>query len=271
VNTANLPENEPLSPRVPEPPQPRKKGGAGAAAAGVGFLLLKLKSVLALLKFATIGKLLLSGSSMFLYIGVMALRSGPAFGVGFVVLLLLHELGHATTIRRHGLKAGWPIFIPFFGAMIALKERPPTREIDAEISFGGPLWGTIASFGVASVYFLTRSPFWLSLGYTGLFLNMFNLTPVRPLDGGAIVEMFSRRAWILGGIVIVGLFLMNPMSPALLMMLFALPRMLKRSAQQLEPISDAARRRWAIRYFGLLGFAAGGMYFTRTLLTSAGP
>lgn len=251
----------------PPPPPPKKKSGFGAIAAAVGFVLLKLKSVLALLKFASLGKLLLTGSSMFLYIGYMALRRGPAFGVGFVLLLLVHELGHALTIRRYGLKASWPIFIPMFGAMIALKERPPSREADAEISFGGPFWGTIASFAAASLYFVTHSTFWLALGYTGLFLNMFNLTPVRPLDGGAIAEMFSQRAWILGGIVVVGLFIMNPMSPALVMVLFMLPRMWKRkSAEPLEPIPDSLRRTWMVRYVGLLAFAGAGMYFTRTLL-----
>lgn len=272
MNTAFDRAPEPQGPEpprlVPPPPEPpKKKSGLGAIGAAVAFVLLKLKSVIALLKFATLGKLLLSGSSMFLYIGVMALRRGPAFGVGFVVLLLIHELGHATTIRRYGLKASWPIFIPFFGAMIALKEAPPSREADAEISFGGPLWGTIASFGAASLYFVTHGTFWLALGYTGLFLNMFNMTPVRPLDGGAIAEMFSQRAWIVGGVVILGLFIMNPMSPALIMVLFMLPRMFRRkSTEQLAPISDSLRRTWMVRYLGLLAFAGAGMYLIRMLL-----
>lgn len=255
----------------PPPPKPSGKGRVGAIAATVGFALLKLKSLVALLKLATLGKVLLSGGSMIVYIAVMAARSGLAFGVGFVVLLLIHELGHAAAIRSHGIKASWPVFIPFFGAMIALKERPPSREADAEISYGGPLWGTVASFVVISLYFLGRNPFWLGLGYTGLFLNMFNLTPVRPLDGGAIAEMFSHRAWILGGIVIIGLLVMNPFSPALLMVLMFVPRMLKRRTEDaLEPLPDAVRRRWMFRYVGLLAFTGVGMYFTRTLLDHAG-
>lgn len=264
---SKAPDSQRVETRVPATPPDRPKRPLAAIAAAAGVVLLKLKSVVGLLKIATLGKLFLSSSSMLFYMWVMAKRGGVWFGVGFVVLLLIHELGHATIIRRYKLEAGWPIFIPFFGAMIALKQRPPSREADAEISFAGPLWGTIASFAAASLYFVTDRPFWLSLGYTGLFLNMFNMTPVRPLDGGAIVEMFSRRAWIVGGLVILALFAMNPASPALIMVLLMLPRMFSRSDPNLvEPVPDAVRRTWMFRYVGLLAFMGAGMYFMRAAL-----
>ncbi len=249
------------------PPANTNKRGLGAMLAALGLAAAKLKGLLGLLKLATLGKLFLSSFSMLAYMWVMAMRGGWLFGVGFVVILLIHELGHATAIKRYGLKAGWPVFIPFFGAMIALKERPPSREADAEISIAGPMWGTVASFAAAGLYYVTRSPFWLSLGYTGLFLNMFNMTPVRPLDGGAIVEMFSRRAWIIGGIVVVGLFAMNPASPALIMILLMLPRMFRRSDPSAdEPLSPEVRRLWMWKYFGLLAFMGAGMFFTKSML-----
>ena len=92
---------------------------------------------------------------MFLYLWFQASRYGWKFAAGFVVLLFLHEMGHAVAIRKYGLKAGWPLFIPGFGALISMKEPAPSRGIDAEISFGGPLWGTIASFAVAGVTAIT--------------------------------------------------------------------------------------------------------------------
>jgi Zn-dependent protease len=250
-----------------EPARPKgKSGGLAAVGAAVGGVLLKFKGALGMLKFLSVGKLLMSGGSMFLYLWYQASRHGWSFGLGFVLLLFIHEMGHAVVIRKHGLRSGWPLFIPGLGAMIALKDTPPSREVDAEISLGGPLWGTVASFAVLSVFFVTRSEFWLALGYSGLFLNMFNLTPVRPLDGGAIAEMFSRKAWIPGALILVFLMVTSPASPALIMMLFMLPRVFQRNQVALEPLAPGIAQKWALRYFGLLGFMGAGLFLAGAIM-----
>src|SRR5437868_4942529 len=108
------------------PPPERTRGPATTVAAGAVLLavLAKAKGLLIGLKFLKLGKLMLTIVSMFATIWVYAQSGGWAFGVGFVLLILINELGHAVAIRRAGLAAGYPVFIPFFGAMIALKDQP---------------------------------------------------------------------------------------------------------------------------------------------------
>jgi len=86
---------------------------------------------------------------MALMVWVEARQGGPPFGLGFVLLIFIHELGHGYAIRRAGLRSGWPVFIPFFGALISLKEMPKCRKMEAEIAYGGPLLGTLASPNLA--------------------------------------------------------------------------------------------------------------------------
>jgi Zn-dependent protease len=257
--------------RMPAPMLPKPARGIwGTLAAGFALLLTKGKYLLLLLKAMPFAKFFLSSGSMLLYIWVYAARYGALYAIGFVLLLLCHELGHAAVIRKHGIKAGWPIFVPFFGAMIALKERPLTADADADISYGGPLWGTIASFAVAGLYLVTRNPLFLAVGSTGFYLNMFNLTPLRPLDGGAIAEVFSRKARILGVLVVLGLFISSPASPALIMLLLAIPRAFSKTERYApEELTSELRTKWALRYFGLLLFLGAGLYFSRQLLAQA--
>jgi Zn-dependent protease len=256
--------------RTPEPQaKPQTKGPWATVLGLLGLALAKGKSVLLLLKALPFAKFLLTSGSMLVYLWVYAARYGVWFALGFLILLLLHELGHGYVIKKYGLSSGWPIFIPFFGAMIALKEPPPSADADAEISFGGPLWGTIASYGAVVLYFITKSPLFLALAGTGFFLNMFNLTPMRPLDGGAIAEVFSRKARILGVVVVLALFATSPASPALMMLLFAIPAAFsKRERYSAEEITTELRTKWALRYFTLLAFLGAGMYFSRRLLES---
>src|SRR5262249_49429495 len=143
-------------------------------------------------------------------------RGGLLFAVGFVLLILIHELGHGFAIRQAGLRSGGPVFIPFFGAMISLKEPPPNRSVEAALASGGPLWGSAASAGMAALYLATGARVALALAYTGFFLNLFNLVPIRPLDGGRVAQIFSRRAWIVGGIMLAAMFVVT-MAPQLVL------------------------------------------------------
>jgi Zn-dependent protease len=132
--------------------------------------------------------------------GIWAYSSvfGFQFAVGFVLLLLIHEWGHLLAARMKGIRTSKPVFIPFVGALIALKDLPKNADQDAFIAFGGPIAGSIGAFMCLIVFALDANPFWLALAYTGFFLNLLNLVPVYPLDGGRITSAISTKLWILG-------------------------------------------------------------------------
>ncbi|MBP9113658.1 MAG: hypothetical protein KBF88_12675 [Polyangiaceae bacterium] len=257
-----------IAPLAANPSEASSKAkGVATIGAGILLFLAKFKSIFVVLKALPFFKIFLTSFSMFAMMWFEAVRYGWIFGVGFVLLILVHELGHGYYIKKNGIDAGWPIFIPGIGALIAQKGRSQSRDVDAEISYGGPFVGGAASAAVAGVYFLTRNPFWLALAQTGFMLNLFNLMPVRPLDGGAIAEVFSPRAWILGVIGVALLFYVTH-SPVLIMIgMMALPRLFNRtSPDEIEPVSEEVRAKWQARYFGLVTFLALGFFFARRIL-----
>jgi Zn-dependent protease len=123
---------------------------------------------------------------------------GWPFAVGFVLLLFVHELGHALVMRYLGLAAGAPVFVPFVGAVIAMRDRPRDAHAEALVGIGGPALGGAAALGVLAVAWLGGGPFWYALAATGLLLNLFNLLPVSPLDGGRIAGGIHRGLWVVG-------------------------------------------------------------------------
>ena len=153
-----------------------------------------------LLLFAALkfGKLSGTVITMLISIGVYALIFGWRYAVGFIALLLVHEMGHFIAARQRGLPVGMPTFIPFMGAWINIKEMPHDAETEAFVGLGGPLLGTV---GTLACYFVARNydVHWLlAVSYSGFFLNLFNLIPLRPLDGGRITAVLSPRIWLLG-------------------------------------------------------------------------
>jgi Zn-dependent protease len=237
----------------------------GVAAAA---LLGKLKGVLVLLKGLKLAKLALTMGSMFVMIAYEAMRYGWAFGVGVVLLILIHELGHAVAIRRAGLQAGYPVFIPFFGALISLKGQVRSPLVEADIALAGPIAGAGASVACVVVYFATHERLFLALAHSGFFLNLFNMTPIPPLDGGRAARVFSRAAWIVGLVVLVGLFVVTFAPQLVLIGVFALTHALGRARRLDEEVEvpAQARRNVAAHYFGLCGFLALGAYLTRSAL-----
>ncbi|HEX5101640.1 MAG TPA: site-2 protease family protein [Polyangiaceae bacterium] len=247
-------------PVVPAGAEPRR--GLGAIGAVLLTLLAKGKTILVFLP-----KVFLTTFSMLAMVWFEAQRSGIWFAVGFVVSILIHELGHGYAMKRAGVQAGWPVFIPFFGAMIAMKGQPRDRDTEARIAYGGPLAGTIAAIAAVGLAFALGSRVAMAVAYTGFFLNLFNLTPFSPLDGGRIAQAFSRRAWILGAALLVGLLLVTHAPQLMLILLLALPRLFGRGdGDTREALAPALQRRWALRYFGLAGLLAGGIYFTSLIL-----
>ncbi|MEO8183115.1 MAG: site-2 protease family protein [Deltaproteobacteria bacterium] len=239
----------------------------GLILSALAFLLFKGKSLLLLLKALPAAKFLLTSLSMLAMVWFEAQRSGIWFGVGFVLMILVHELGHGYAMKKRGVAAGWPIFIPFFGAMIAMKSTPADRDVEAEIAYGGPLAGAAISLLAAGIGLALDSRLFIALAYTGFFLNLFNLTPLSPLDGGRIAQAFSRRAWWVGIVVLGAMFLLTHSPQLLLIALLALPRLWSKSVEgERELLAPSQQRAWAWRYFGLASFLGAAMYFSGSLL-----
>lgn len=223
-----------------------------------------LKLLLLLLSGAKLGKLLSSGGTMLLSIGVYAFVYGWRYAVGFVALLFVHEMGHYIAARQRGLKVGLPTFIPFIGAWVELKDQPHNAETEAYVGLGGPLLGTI---GAIACYFLARnenSPWLLAVAYSGFFLNLFNLIPLSPFDGGRITAVLSPRIWLLGVPVLGALFLYRPSPMLLIIALLAAPQVWKAitfksdSPEAATYYNVSARVKWeyGFYYVALLGFLA---------------
>jgi Zn-dependent protease len=148
--------------------------------------------VLSKLKFASVL------ISMLVSIAAYTLLWGWEFAVGFVVILLIHECGHVLQLRREGVRATAPLFIPFVGAVIGMREMPKNAAAEAKVGLAGPVAGTAASLVVLAIYGVTGAEFWRALAYTGFLLQLFNLAPVLPLDGGRAMAALSTKLWLLG-------------------------------------------------------------------------
>jgi len=170
------------------------KAAAGVAVAGLLFLLGKAKFLgflAGVLKFKTLATMLLS-------IGAYAIEWGWLFALGFVLLMFVHEMGHAVAMRAEGIPAGAPVFIPFVGAFIAMHGQPRDAAVEARVAIAGPVVGSLAAWAVLGAGLALEQRLLLALGHTAVLLNLFNLVPVPPLDGGRIAGAFTRTYWVIG-------------------------------------------------------------------------
>jgi Zn-dependent protease len=155
---------------------------------------------------------------MVVSIAAYALIFGFPFALGFVALLFLHEIGHVIQLRREGIKASAPMFIPFLGAVIATKSMGEDAAAEARVGLAGPVLGSIASLVPLGVWLVTGDDFWRALAYIGFVLNLFNLLPVVPLDGGRAMAALSPAIWLAGLAGLVALTVFYP-SPILVLIL----------------------------------------------------
>jgi len=186
-----------------------------APIAALGFLFWKLKFVvLAVFKF----KLFTVAGSMLVSIAAYALFWGWQFAVGFVVLLFIHEMGHVLEAKRQGLPVSAPMFIPFLGALITLKQLPDDAWNEAKVAIAGPILGGLGAAAVWGIGEAIDSQLLVALAFTGFFLNLFNLAPISPLDGGRIVAAIHPALWIIGLLILLGLTIVAP-NPILILIL----------------------------------------------------
>ncbi|MBI5685309.1 MAG: site-2 protease family protein [Verrucomicrobia bacterium] len=214
--------------------------------------------------------LLKTGGTMILSIAVYAYYWGWWFAAGFVVLLFVHECGHLVAARRCGLKVGMPVFIPFMGAAIALKEAPRNAWIEAQVGIGGPLMGTAGALVCLLTYEFLRDPLFLVLAYAGFWLNLFNLIPIVPLDGGRVVTAISPWLWVAGLVLMVFVLLQSSFNIFVLLIVglslprvFALFRGQSETERRFFELTPGQRALMSFIYFGLAAMLGWMMHATQ--------
>ena len=179
-------------------------------------------------------KLLTTSGSMLVSVAAYSLIWGWKFAVGFVLLLFVHEMGHVIQLRREGVEASAPMFIPFLGAVVCGKSLGDDAAAEARVGLAGPVLGTL---GAAALHrrlrVADRQRPLPALAFTGFFLNLFNLLPIVPLDGGRAMAAMSPWMWFVGFFAIVGFAFAFP-NPIII--LIAAPR----RAGDLPPLEGAA-------------------------------
>jgi Zn-dependent protease len=197
-----------------EPVRPRSGLGdllrrLAAPIVGLGFLIVKFGGLLLKLKVFT------TGASMLVSIAAYAWIWGLPFAIGFVLLIFVHELGHVIELRRQGVHASAPLFIPFLGAVIGMKELPDDAWKEARVALAGPILGSVGAAVCWIAAEVTGSDMLLGLAFVGFLLNLFNLIPIVPLDGGRAAGALHPAIWFVGLLLMIGLVVINP-NPLLL-------------------------------------------------------
>jgi Zn-dependent protease len=208
-----LPPTPPAPPRSTPPRDQERSFLRRAGASIIGAILILAKWGKGALLLLGKGKFFLS---MFVSIGAYALIWGWKFGAVFVGLLLIHEMGHVIQLRREGIKASAPLFIPFLGAYVAMKELPKDAAAEARVGLAGPVLGTIGCLIPGAFWLATGSDFWQACTFVGLFLNLFNLLPVLPLDGGRAMQALSSWIWGIGFLLFIAVAVIYP-SPVIIL------------------------------------------------------
>ena len=199
----------PEAPRpVSDPTHPQRKS-LGQRLLGpivaAGVVLAKFGKVALLL--LTKAKFLTTSGSMLVSIAAYSLIWGWKFAAGFVALLFVHEMGHVIQMRREGVKPSWMVFVPFLGAAVGARSLGGSALAEARVGLAGPVLGTLGTLVVAGIYLATGEDFWRALAFVGFFLNLFNLLPVLPLDGGRAMAAMAPWMWGVGfGALLILLF-----------------------------------------------------------------
>ena len=250
-----------------EPPQPvhheprfpflRKLAAPFVA---LGALLLKFGGVLLKFKFLF---------SMFVSAAFYVWFGGWWFGLGLVFLLFVHEMGHVLEAKRQGLPVSAPLFIPFLGALISLKQMPHNAWNEAKLAIGGPILGSLGAAAIWAAGAATDSNHLKALAFLGFFINLFNLLPVVPLDGGRIVAALHPALWLAGFLALIGLVILSPNPILIIILIFSGMELWQRWKTRNHPelqdyyrVSRSHRAIIAVLYFGLAILLVLGMEAT---------
>ncbi len=258
------------------PTEPRSRlGRLFGPLAVLGAGLAKFKGVLLLLPKL---KLLTTSGSMLVSVAAYSLIWGWKFAAGFVLLLLVHEMGHVIQLRREGIEASAPMFIPFLGAVVAAKSLGDDAAAEARVGLAGPILGSLGSALLIPVWLATGNEFWQALAFTGFFLNLFNLLPVVPLDGGRAMAAMAPWMWFVGLAAMAALAIAFPNPIILVILLFAALSTWQRwkarraggkESEAYYRIKPSQRAAVAIVYIGLIAGLVLGMDATHLARTFA--
>ena len=274
---------------TPEPRAPKRHPFAkffSGAAITIAFVLLKLKALVFLVfdffrgyavnPFEGFGLMQFSvaGVSMGLSIWAMALKAPLRLVLGFVGVIVIHEIGHAVAIRAKGLHAGVMVFIPFIGGAVTLKDQPRSAYDDAQIGLAGPVAGTFASLVVLQIYKWTGQPLYLAIAAAGFAVNLLNLLPIGMLDGGRISAAVTKWMWVFGGGVLVYKVVKQPNPLMLLIIVLVAFQVYLSIAREKDDkafydVTISQRVFVAIAYFGLVIFLGHQTYMNLNRLALA--
>jgi Zn-dependent protease len=230
--------------------------GIGAFFAKFGAILFKLKA------FTVVG-------SMGVSVAAYAWLWGWRFALGFVLLIFVHEMGHVVVLRRRGIPASAPVFLPFLGAFVSMKQMPRTVYEEAESALAGPLAGTLGAIAVAWVAHENGSGLLRAIAFSGFFLNLFNLLPALPLDGGRVAGALHPAIWLVGLLALLAYEIERPSPIVPIILIFGGIELWRRwrnrdSAESQVYFALKPRQRWQIgsAYVALVAVILWGMHVT---------
>ena len=234
-------------PQPPAPqPSPQRREGPLAQLGALLLLILKGKTLLTLL----------------ISLGAYVWLLGSFWtALGLVVMIFVHEMGHVVEIRRQGMKASAPLFIPFLGAAIFMRQHATDALKQAQIGIAGPIAGTIGATAAFVLYGSTHSNVLLSWALIGFFINLFNLLPFGMLDGGWIMGAVSKWFQVLGLIALAGaVYFLGLNFVAIVVILFGIPTAIERFRNDQSPyyrsVPVRARLAMAAAWLFLTGYLA---------------
>src|SRR6266849_6744233 len=267
--TSDIPPQSPYH-YSPTPNQGSRRG-LGGYLGGV------LAAVWAFVKFGglLIFKIPAAGTliSLVISFGGYAIFYGPWFAVALVTMIFVHEMGHVIEIRRQGMQATAPIFIPFLGAAIFQRSHPTDALRQAQIGIAGPIAGTIGATIAFLLYGTMHSPVLLLAAWLGFFLNLFNLIPVWQLDGAWIVAPVSKWVQVAGYAVVAALALLHFVSIFLIVIaVLGIPTLIQRFRSDADPYYKTVptRARWALggAWLALILYLGFALVQTTSLLSA---
>ena len=251
----------------------------GSMLAAIGALIAKfftaIKGLLLLLPKV---KLLTTTGTALVSVAAYSLFFGWEFAAGFVLLLFVHEMGHVIALRREGISASTPMFIPFLGAAIFSKSLGENALAEARVGLAGPILGTLGAAVCLAIAEAVNSDLLRALAYVAFFLNLINLIPVVPFDGGRAMAAMAPAMWFIGLAALLALLLITH-NPFLLVFLFlgALETRRRWRQRKTRSLEQAAYYRVAPRhrlyvgavYIGLIAILVLGMDVSH-ILSSGG-
>jgi Zn-dependent protease len=239
----HTPDDERDWPPYEEHKQSWFKRTFGPALAAIVAFLAKFKTILLL---APKLKLVTTVGTMAVSLAAYAWIWGVPFAAGFVVLLLVHEMGHVIQLRREGIKASAPMFIPFLGAVITARSLGDNAVAEARVGLAGPILGSVGAAACILIWHATGNDVWRALAYTGFLLNLFNLLPVVPLDGGRAMAAMAPWMWFAGFAALIPLVFVFSNPIIVLLIVFAGMETYRRW-QQRKHGGEQSRAYYAVR------------------------